>query len=173
MRNLQSYIRRQQGDRDEQTITDGPAVVRAGLEHLATLVPLFDAYRQFYGQASDTDGARAFLSERIREVESAVFLALDSAGETESGVGFIQLYPLFTSRGMKRMWLLNDLFVAPGQRRCGVGRLLMDAARQFAESTGASQLRLSTAKDNFQAKALYQELGYQLDETFDHYTLFL
>lgn len=70
-----------------------PAVrtVRAELNDLEALVPLFDAYRQFYKQASDRDGARAYIAERIKRGESVIFLAVVDAVI----VGFTQLYPLF------------------------------------------------------------------------------
>ena len=41
-----------------------------------------------------------------------------------TGVGFVQLYPTFTSIGAKRAWVLNDLFVVPEARRRGVRRLV-------------------------------------------------
>ena len=51
-------------------------VKRAGLEDLDGAAPLFDAYRQFYGQRSDLATARAFLAERLRRDESVIFLAV-------------------------------------------------------------------------------------------------
>jgi ribosomal protein S18 acetylase RimI-like enzyme len=147
------------------------SIRRAALADLDPLVPLFDAYRQFYGQAPDPEGARRFLSERLQNEESVVLLALLRGEGTESAVGFVQLYPIFTSVGMRRVWILNDLFVAPGWRRSGIARQLMQAAAEFARATGASQLRLATARHNGPARALYEALGYRRDETFDHYQL--
>jgi hypothetical protein len=77
------------------TVTNMPITTRqAVLADLDTLAPLFDAYRQFYGRASDPSGAHAFLRERFRHGESAVFMAFDSSGQA---VGFTQLYPSFSS----------------------------------------------------------------------------
>jgi ribosomal protein S18 acetylase RimI-like enzyme len=149
----------------------GLSVKRAGLEDLDRLVPLFEAYRAFYGQQPDPEGARQFLEDRLRNEESVVFLATGAPADPEAAVGFVQLYPLFTSSGMLRVWLLNDLFVAPPHRRSGAARQLMEEAQELAAATGASQLRLATAKDNAAAKALYHSLGYRLDTTFDHYSL--
>jgi ribosomal protein S18 acetylase RimI-like enzyme len=98
-----------------------------------------------------------------------LFLAVEAA--TTATPGFTQLYPSFTSVRMKPLWILNDLFVAPEARRCGVGRQLMDAALELAKSTGAARLVLSTAKDNASAKSLYFSLGYRVDERFDHFEL--
>jgi ribosomal protein S18 acetylase RimI-like enzyme len=98
-----------------------------------------------------------------------VFLALlDDA--TRTSVGFVQLYPSFSSVSMKPIWILNDLFVAPQARRAGVARSLLEAACELARSTGAARLRLSTAKDNEAAKALYLASGYRSVE-FDQYEL--
>ncbi len=144
-------------------------MIRAGLEHLDALAGLFDAYRQFYGQPPDLPGARQFLEARLRGRDTVLVLAVrDDAPGT--GVGFVQLYPSFSSVSMKPIWILNDLFVAPAARRAGVARALLAAAREVARSTGAARLRLSTAKGNEAAKMLYAAAGYQKVE-FDQYEL--
>jgi GNAT superfamily N-acetyltransferase len=147
----------------------GVTTIRAGLEHLDVLTGLFDAYRQFYGQEPDLPGAKRFLEARLRGRDSVVFLAFrDDTART--GVGFVQLYPSFSSVGMKPIWILNDLFVAPQTRRAGVARSLLEAACELAHSTGAARLRLSTAKDNEAATALYLASGYRM-VNFDQYEL--
>ena len=55
-----------------------------------TIAPLFDAYRQFYGQAPDLARARQFITGRLASEESVVLLAVDNAGKA---AGFCQLYP--------------------------------------------------------------------------------
>ncbi len=142
-------------------------IVRAGTSHLDLLAPLFDAYRQFYAQPADPEGARAFLADLMREGASVVFLARDG----ERGLGFTQLYPLFSSVAMRRVWILNDLFVAPEGRRQGVARALMERARRHAAETGAARLELATASDNGAAQALYEALGYERETGFLHYAL--
>ena len=144
-------------------------ILQAGVEDVALAAPLFDAYRQFYGQKPDLTGVAAFLTERLSRGESALFLALDG----EATLGLVQLYPSFSSVRMRPIWLLNDLFVAEAARRRGVARLLMDAARTLARSTGAAHLALSTVKDNAAARSLYLSLGYRLDEAFDHLELLI
>lgn len=143
-------------------------VVQAGLEHVESIAPLFDAYRQFYKQPSDLPGARAFLTERLRQGQSSVLVALDEDG---AAVGFVQLYPSFSSVRMRPILILNDLFVSVGARRGGVGRALMNAALELARSTGAARLALTTAKDNHTARSLYLSVGYHIDEEFDHLEL--
>ena len=46
------------------------SIARVARKDTDDLVPLFDGYRQFYGQRSDPASARAFLSERIERDES-------------------------------------------------------------------------------------------------------
>lgn len=143
-------------------------IVRADCSHLAALVPLFEGYRRFYRQPQDLPGAWAFLEARMQQEESVIFLALDEAG---TGGGFTQLYPLFSSVRMRRLWVLNDLFVAPEARRNGVAQALMERARQWAVETGAAGLQLETAHDNHPAQALYERLGWVREDGFYHYTL--
>ena len=54
-------------------------VRRATVADLEILVPLFDAYRQFYRQPSEPARARRFLLERLERAESVIFLAFDGA----------------------------------------------------------------------------------------------
>lgn len=142
-------------------------VIRADLNHLDVLAPLFDGYRQFYKQPSDVDGARHFLSERLTKNESVIFLALEGS----VGLGFTQLYPSFSSVSMKRQWILNDLFVAPEARKMGVGEALLERARQFAVETQAKGLTLMTAVDNYPAQRLYERMGWQRENNFYTYTI--
>ena len=150
-------------------MTAEPTIIRADLEHLPIVAPLFDAYRVFYEQAPDLPGALEYLRQRLSNEESVIFLALDG----ERGLGFCQLYPSFTSVRMRRIWILYDLFVIPDARRQGIGRALMDRAREFGQASGAHRLELSTARGNRPAQALYESLGYVRDEEFYFYELSL
>jgi ribosomal protein S18 acetylase RimI-like enzyme len=143
------------------------SVIRAGLSHVEFIVPLFDAYRQFYGQPSDVPGVREFLRERLERSESVIFLAMDE----EKALGFVQLYPSFDSVTMRRVWILYDLFVVPATRKRGVARSLMERARQFAVETNAKGLILETAVDNIPAQKLYEKLGWKRDTAFHRYYL--
>ena len=142
---------------------------QATLDDLDLVAPLFDAYRQFYQQSPDLPLARAFLQARLGAGESLVYLAEDQ----EAALGFVQLYPLFSSTAPRpgRIWLLNDLYVVPAARGRGVARRLMDRARQLAGETGAGAIELATARSNATAQALYESLGYRRDEQFLHYSL--
>jgi ribosomal protein S18 acetylase RimI-like enzyme len=142
-------------------------VLRAHLAHAALLAPLFDDYRQFYKQPSDMAKARKFLRERMKRIESMIFLAMND----QRAVGFVQLYPSFDSVTMRRVWILYDLFVTATARKRGVAKMLMERARQFAIETKAKGLILETAVDNVAAQKLYERLGWKRDMAFDRYYL--
>lgn len=143
-------------------------VRQASIYDLDTLVPLFDGYRQFYRQTADPARARAFLAERFAHLESIVLLACDEQGV---GLGFVQLYPLFSSVSTARIYLLNDLFVAPPARRQGVASALLRAAAEHARALGAARLWLQTQQHNTSAQALYESLGWRRDDDFCDYAL--
>ena len=142
--------------------------LRATVKHLEAVAKLFDAYRGFYQQPSNLTQSRAFIAERMAGEESAIFLAQDEQGDA---LGFVQLYPTFSSIDAHRTWLLSDLFTTPAARGHGVGRLLMNTARDFALQTGAKGLVLETATDNLMAQGLYESLGYVRDTGYYTYTL--
>ncbi|WP_438299028.1 N-acetyltransferase family protein [Pseudomonas sp. NMS19W] len=142
--------------------------IRASAEHLDAVASLFDGYRGFYGQPSNLAQSRAFIAERLAGNESAIFLVEDENGEA---LGFVQLYPTFSSIDAHRTWLLSDLFTTPAARGRGIGRLLMNTARDFAVETGAKGLVLETATDNFTAQGLYESLGWVRDTGYYTYNL--
>ena len=144
-------------------------VRQAVLADLDAVADLFDHYRQFYGQASDLAAARAFLTARFEHGESTIFLA-ESEGQA---LGFTQLYPSFSSVSMARVFVLNDLYVAPSARRHGVGQQLLKAAVIHAGQLGAVRLSLTTAVDNVTAQSLYESTKWLRDEKFYTYHLAL
>lgn len=139
----------------------------ATTQDVDAIAPLFDAYRQFYGQDSDLKLAGHFLRERLSRDESTILMA----HEESAPVGFTQLYPSFSSTRAARIFVLNDLYVAPSHRRHGVGRRLLQEAARHAKTQGAVRLSLSTAHTNTPAQGLYESLGWKLDEQFRTYTL--
>src|SRR5436190_6803512 len=144
-------------------------IVRAERNDLDDLAPLFDGYRQFYGQRSDLVAARAFLDDRLERDESVIYLAYPKPREA---AGFTQLYPSFSSVSLKPLWILNDLYVRSDVRRGGIGRALLERARQHAIDTDAKGLVLSTGVTNKAAQTLYESCGWQRDDEFFQYYLF-
>ena len=141
----------------------------ATIADLDAVAPLFDAYRQFYGQRADAARARTFIGDRLRHGDAVILLAQHDGAVA----GFTQLYPLFSSVRTGRVWQLNDLYVASPARRQGVGRALLAAARDHAVASGALGLQLETQRSNLAAQRLYAALGWRRDDSNHVYTLTL
>lgn len=131
-------------------------IKRAGIEDVAVVAALFDAYRIFYDQESDVLAANNFIAERLLKNESVIFIAVMN----ETAVGFIQLYPIFSSVSLSKAWLLNDLYVAKNARQQGVAAALLAKAKLFGEEQKAKWLLLETAADNFKAQSVYEKNGW-------------
>jgi ribosomal protein S18 acetylase RimI-like enzyme len=142
-------------------------IVHATPADVGEVAPLFDAYRQFYHKPPDLEAARRFLFARLSKNESVLFLARQNG----KPVGFVHLYPVFSSMGLTRQWILNDLYVALAARKLGIGRALLKRARELAEATRANCLTLETASDNVPAQRLYESLGWKRDDEFYRYFL--
>ena len=141
-------------------------ISRATVSDLDELNELFDGYRVFYEKESDKKKSKAFLKARIENEESVIFISRDAAG---IATGFTQLYPLFSSTQMKRVWLLNDLFVEPRYRGKGYSKALIEAAKELCRKTGAAGMMLETAKDNHVGNQLYPATGWKLDTEHNFY----
>ena len=132
---------------------------------LKELAVLFDQYRCFYGQTSNPVAAGNFLKERMQGEESVIFVAITGSVFT----GFVQLYPIFSSVRMQRMWLLNDLFVSTDYRGQGISRLLIGRSKELCVATGACGLLLETARDNVPGNHLYPAEKFVLQESQNFY----
>ncbi|WP_391115926.1 GNAT family N-acetyltransferase [Psychrobacillus sp. L3] len=144
-------------------------IVKGNLNCLKDLIPVFNGYRLFNGQSSDEEGAKNFLLARIQNEESVIYIAYME----DNPVGFVQLYPFFSSVGMQRAFILNDLFVDPACRKKGIGKALMKKAFQFCEAEKARFVILQTATNNHNAKALYEHMGMHIDNEYDNYIKYL
>jgi ribosomal protein S18 acetylase RimI-like enzyme len=143
-------------------------IVRAKQEHISEVSSLFDLYRQFYECDADISLATKFITERINNDESVIFLAR----ENNKAVGFVQLYPSFCSVDAVKIYILYDLYVDEHYRKSGVGKQLMNKASEFAKQSGASRLDLLTAFSNKAGQHLYEKLGYKIvNDDFHAYSL--
>ncbi len=142
-------------------------IIEATKEEINSVSYLFDLYRQFNGQESDLEKAHKFIEQRLTKNDSVIFLAQSEANET---LGFVQLYPSFSSVAMRSIWLLNDLYVTENSRKQGIAKSLLQHVQSYAKSTKATTVKLATAVDNLKAKSLYEAEGYTKITAFDHYT---
>ncbi|MDQ0207332.1 GNAT family N-acetyltransferase [Alkalicoccobacillus murimartini] len=144
-------------------------IYQATIEDTQHLSILFNAYREFYYQETDLAGASSYISERLKQKDSVLFVA-EHEGKY---VGFAQLYPTFSSIAMQKAFILNDLFVAEEARKNGIGDQLLLKVKDYALAQNVLRLSLSTAIHNKAAQRLYEKHGYVRDTDFYHYQLTL
>ncbi len=139
---------------------------KAKNKDLDFLTKLFDGYRVFYRNKTDIGNAKMFLEERILKNDSEIFVAENVEHKL---IGFVQLYPLFSSTRMKKLWLLNDLFVNPEYRSKGVSIGLINRAKELVKESNASGMFLETEKSNLIGNKLYPKTGFELNEGSNYY----
>ncbi len=132
-------------------------IIEATKEHITEISILFDLYRQFYEFEPDIELATTYISERIENGDSAIFIAIDDGAI----IGFVQMYPSLCSVHAIKIYILYDLYVNSKIRNAGVGALLMNKASEYAKNQGASRLDLITGFSNKVGQHLYEKLGYQ------------
>jgi len=141
-------------------------VRKATWHDLNGLSLLFNQYRVFYGQPWDIDAATRFLDFRLQKADSEIFVAENAQN---SLVGFVQLYPLFSSVQLRPLWLLNDLFVEETSRGQRISKALILRAKELASATGACGILLETAKSNVIGNQLYVSTGFMPNENSNYY----
>lgn len=142
-------------------------IKKATINDVGELSKLFDEYRVFYEKKSDINAAAIFLKDRIFNDESVIYISFINE---KTFTGFVQLYPIFSSTRMKRLWLLNDLFVKEEYRKQGIAEALIKKAKELAMATNSCGLILETAKPNAAANTLYLKTGWVLDTEHNFYS---
>jgi len=136
-------------------------IVKCTEAHLDPLVDVFEEYRQFCGFERSQNEAKAFLKKLICNEESVIFIAVDS--ETDNVMGFVNLYPCFSSLALQRLWILNDLGVSCHFRGKGVSKALIQKVQEFAKDTNAIRIELKTELKNTTARNLYKSMNFSVD----------
>jgi len=137
---------------------------QAHIEDVPDLIPLFDEYRMFYRQHSDYVGAKHFLTDRITKNESLIYLVYIE----ENAVGFMQLYPIYSSVSMESMYVLNDLFIEDNYRGQGIGSALIKVAKDLCIEKKFKGLALQTETTN-PAQHLYESLDFKKDPDLHYF----
>ena len=88
-------------------------------------------------------------------LESAAITVLLAEGE---GLVVLRFQPSLLSASLD--CYLEELYVVPARRRCGIGTALMNAALRHARDRGASYAYLGTGEEAVGARALYEGLGF-------------
>jgi ribosomal protein S18 acetylase RimI-like enzyme len=141
-------------------------IIKANVNHIKQVGELFDLYRQFYKYVSNINESTDYISERMKNNESIIFIATSKQKEI---MGFVQLYETFGSLDLGKIIILYDLYVKKDHRKNKIGRQLMLKSHEYAKKINAKRIQLSTATDNFIGQSLYESLGYVKDADFYTY----
>ena len=143
-------------------------VREATADDIESLVRLVTEYRDFYGvKNQDADKVRNFMKARLENGQPKVFVTTEPSG---AAVGFVQLYPSYSTVSLRPQWILNDFFVEPEHRRKGHGSVLMACVKEYFCGT-AKGFILLTEKSNAVAKSFYENDGWTCGD-YDLYTFF-
>lgn len=135
-------------------------------EYIDEFVDVVDEYREFCGFERDKFKTTEFFQRVSDNHEAVTFLAISDKNEV---MGFVNLYPSYSTLALKRIWILNDLGVSSKFRRLGVANVLIDKVLEYARSTNAIRVELKTGADNFNAQKLYSKLGFKIDKSNVYY----
>ena len=142
-------------------------IIKAKKENISDVGILFDLYRQFYKYNPELKKSTKYIKERISKKDSTIFVCY----QDKEACGFVQLYETFDSLNINKKLILYDLYVKKDYRKKGVGKILMNKAKEFAVKHKFKIIELSTAITNKKAQSLYESLEYQRDKEYYNYYL--
>ena len=146
---------------------DNFIIKEAVVEDSEKVGEVFDLYRQFYKKDPDKIISIDYIKQRLTNKESTIFFV----EENNICIGIVQLYITFDSLELAKKIILYDIFVKSEYRKKGIGTILMNVSKNFAEKNNISGIELSTAISNGTAQSLYESLGYERDTEFYNYYL--
>lgn len=141
-------------------------IAPVSVDQFEELLPLIAAYQRFYEvEDIDEERNRAFFRRFLAPSEDGLLLGARAEARFR---GYACLYWHFSSTIAAETVLMNDLFVEPADRGEGIGRALIEAARDVARERGAAHLEWATAPDNFTAQRLYDSTGAERSEWVEY-----
>jgi ribosomal protein S18 acetylase RimI-like enzyme len=116
---------------------------------------------EFNASEGEPTPGPAAMAGRVRELVAAGETIVLLAGDGPDGVLVLRLRAALWTEGLDAY--LEELYVAPGARRRGLGRALVQAAMDTARDAGAVRMDLATGEDDHAARALYKAVGFTCD----------
>lgn len=136
----------------------------AGAAQLATLLPLVRGYHEFEN-VTMSDAERAAALAPLLEPGSnlgRVWL-VRQGGEV---VGYAALTFGYSIEFRGRDAFVDELFLVARARGKGIGSAVLDRVKAHAAALGLVALHLEVARDNLQARRLYERWGFAAREQF-------
>jgi ribosomal protein S18 acetylase RimI-like enzyme len=124
-----------------------------------------------FGESLDAEARRALQSMQLPPLLGPVIGLLDAFSPPGEGMmpGFVWLEGgrVVGTASARRVrpyaqgWLISNVAVHPDWQGRGIGRALMEASLDFAESYGSSWVVLQVREENTVARRLYESLGFK------------
>lgn len=118
--------------------------------------PLWQAYLEFY-QASLADEVTELLWQRIVDPAQEIQCRLAAAADDRL-VGLVHFFPHAHTWYSNPVCYLNDLFVLPGIRGGGIGKMLIESVVDEARRQDWSEVYWHTQHFNTVARGLYDKI---------------
>lgn len=120
---------------------------------------LLIGFRDHLGEDWPSDNAFLAGVERLLDDRDTEFL-LGFPSEDAGPAGVVQLRYRFGIWRAGFDCLVEDVYVAESARGSGLGRAMMEFARERAIERGCRRMELDTNESNTAARALYESLGF-------------
>ena len=125
---------------------------------IEALMPLIRAYYELDGILFDDTAIRRGLAELMADRSlGGAWLVVDAG----ANVGYFVLTYGFDLEFGGRQATLTDLYLAPTHRRRGIGAAAIGFAEAFLARRGIGALELQVERDNLEAMAFYERLGFE------------
>lgn len=132
-----------------------PLPRRAETADAATVAQLLDRFNREY--AAPTPGA-AMLTARLRQLLAGDSVLAFLAGDPAVALALLTLRPNVWFDGP--VALLDELYVAPGERGRGIGTRLLHAAEAACRERGVKLLEINVDGEDTDARRFYERHGY-------------
>ena len=130
-----------------------PAVLLAEPGDAPSVALLLHDFKREFDEAVPTPGD---LARHLRGLlESAAITVLLAEGE---GLVVLRFQPSLLIESLD--CYLEEIYVVPSRRRCGIGTALIKSALSHARDRGAGYAYLGTGEEDVGARALYEDLGF-------------
>ena len=134
-------------------------LIVADESHKHDVATMLAALFEEVGHSPDYDAIAAIFDEIDADDRHSTLVAMDD----DEPVGVITLVETLSLYAGGRIGVLNELYVVPEYRSEGVGKILLDAAKELGEERGWVRLEVSTPGDEY-ARTLrfYEREGFML-----------
>ena len=121
--------------------------------HTHEVASLLSALFEEVGHTPDYDTIAAIFAEIDADDRHSTLLAADD----DDIIGVVTLAETISLYAGGRIGVLNELYVVPEYRSAGVGKILLDAAKELGEERGWVRIEVTTPGDEYDRTLRFYE----------------